>query len=151
MIVWFLHDFHTSLTEINYNVKEGSLEVSVRVFTDDLEATLTKLNNGKQVKIENDPKVIDPLLEKYLRKTLALVGKNKEVKFGKFYGKEKEADATWIYLEFFDCKNLSNYTIYNTIFLDMFSDQTNLMNVIYPTQKKTLVFKENNKTEAWPF
>ena len=46
-----LHAFHTSLTEIQYNAKEKSLEISIRMFTDDLEAALTKANNGQKIMI----------------------------------------------------------------------------------------------------
>ena len=145
------HDFHTSLTEINYNPKSGSLELSVRVFTDDLELTLTHFNKGKLVKIEDPETVVDPLIEQYIRKNLALVSPDKEVKFGKFYGKEKEADATWIYLEMFDCKQIKNYSLYNSIMLEMFSDQTNLVNILYPSQKKTIVFDSETKVSNCPF
>ncbi|HLO44801.1 MAG TPA: DUF6702 family protein [Leadbetterella sp.] len=145
------HDFHTSLTEINYNSKSGSLELSVRVFTDDLELTLTNLNKGKLVKIEDSENIVDPLIEQYIRKNLALVSPEKDVKFGKFYGKEKEADATWLYLEIFDCKQIKNYTIYNNIMQEMFSDQTNLVNIIFGNQKKTIVFDSKTKISPWPF
>lgn len=145
------HDFHTSITEINYNPKSGSLELSVRVFTDDLELTLTNLNKGKLVKIEDSENTVDPLIEQYIRKNLALVSPEKDVKFGKFYGKEKEADATWLYLEIFDCKQIKNYTIYNNIMQEMFSDQTNLVNIIFGNQKKTIVFDSKTKISLWPF
>ncbi len=145
------HDFHTSLTEINYNPKTSSLELSVRVFTDDLELTLTNFNNGKLVKIEDPEPTVNPLLEQYVRKNLALISPDKEVKFGKFYGKEKEADATWIFLEIFDCKQIKNFTLYNTIMQEMFEDQTNLVNIIYPSQKKTIVFDSETKVSTWPF
>jgi hypothetical protein len=145
------HDFHTSLTEINFNPKTGSLELSVRVFTDDLELTLTNFNKGKLVKIEDPEATVDPLIEQYIRKNLALISPDKEVKFGKFYGKEKEADATWIYLEIFDCKQVKNFTLYNTIMQEMFEDQTNLVNIIYPSQKKTIVFDSETKVSTWPF
>lgn len=145
------HDFHTSLTEINFNSKTGSLELSVRVFTDDLELTLTNFNKGKLVKIEDPEALVDPLIEQYIRKNLALISPDKEVKFGKFYGKEKEADATWIYLEIFDCKQVKNFTLYNTIMQEMFEDQTNLVNIIYPSEKKTIVFDSETKISTWPF
>lgn len=145
------HDFHTSLTEINFNSKTGSLELSVRVFTDDLELTLTNFNKGKLVKIEDPEAIVDPLIEQYIRKNLALISPDKVVKFGKFYGKEKEADATWIFLEIFDCKQIKNFSLYNTIMQEMFEDQTNLVNIIYPSQKKTIVFDSETKVSTWPF
>jgi hypothetical protein len=145
------HDFHTSLSEVSFNPKTGSLELSVRVFTDDLELALTNFNKGKLVKIEDPDAVVNPLIEQYIRKNLALVSPEKEVKFGKFYGKEKESEATWIFLEIFDCKQVKNFTLYNAIMQEMFTDQTNLVNVIYPSQKKTIVFNSQNRVSPWPF
>jgi hypothetical protein len=149
-INFWIHDFHTSLAEVHFNAKENSLEVSIRVFTDDLERCLTLQNGGKAVNLENDNKIINPLLESYFRKNFALISPNKSVKFGTYYGRENEADATWLYFEFKDCQHLEDFTLLNTIFTDMFSDQTNLVNVIYPSFKKTLAFDVKNKIEDWP-
>ncbi len=151
LFLFGFHDFHTSLTEVNYNAKTGSLEVSIRVFTDDLERMLNDKQPGKNLKIEDDAHKIDPILESYFRKNFALLSPNKEVKFGKFYGKEKEADATWLYFEISNCQHIQDHTIYNAIFQDMFTDQTNLINIIYPNGKKTLVFDQKTKIATWPF
>jgi hypothetical protein len=151
VLLFCVHDFHTSLTEVNYNSKTGSLEVSIRVFTDDLEKMLNENKQIKPLKIEDDSQKIDPLLEQYFRKNFALIGPNKEVKLAKFYGKEKEADGTWLYFEISDCQHIKEFTIYNAIFQDMFTDQTNLVNIIYPSGKKTIVFDQKSKTSNWPF
>jgi hypothetical protein len=151
VLLFWVHDFHTSLTEVNYNTKTGSLEISVRVFTDDLEKMLNENKQTKALKIEDEAHKIDPLLEQYFRKNFALIGPNKEVKLAKFYGKEKEADATWLYFEIADCQHITEYTLYNAIFQDMFTDQTNLVNIIYPTAKKTIFFDQKTKISIWPF
>jgi hypothetical protein len=147
----FFHDFHTSLTELNYNAKTGSLEASVRVFTDDLEMALTMLNEGKKVSMESDPKLLDALISKYIKRNFSLVGPGRQARIGTFYGKEKESDATWIYLEFFDCQNLNGWSVYNTIFTEHFSDQTNLVNVLVQKERKSLLFNTKTKLLAWPF
>jgi hypothetical protein len=151
VFLFLMHDFHTSLTEVNYNAKTGSLEVSIRVFTDDLERMLNENKQTKALKIEDEAQKIDPLLEQYFRKNFALIGPNKEVKLAKFYGKEKEADATWLFFEIADCQHIKEFSIYNAIFQDMFTDQTNLINIIYPSSKKTLVFDQKTKLADWPF
>jgi hypothetical protein len=157
LLVWaFLgfghfHDFHTSLAEITYNRENKSLEVSVRVFSDDLEKALTHLNKGKPVKMEEPDAMVNPLLELYMRKNFALVSPSKEVQKMKFYGKEKEAEATWIFIEVLDCENIKNFIFYNSLMQELFDDQTNLANIIYPTGKKTLVFDSKTKVHPWPY
>jgi hypothetical protein len=145
------HDFHTSLSEINYNDKTKSLEISIRVFTDDLELALSEINNNKKIKIEGEKTIIDPLIEKYIMKHLAIISPQKKVKLIKYYGKEQEAEATWIYAEMADCENIKDFTLFNTLFTDLFTDQTNLVNITSGSQKKTMLFDGKTKISAWPF
>lgn len=145
------HDFHTSLTEIQYNPKSGSLEVTIRVFTDDLEAALTGLNQGKKVSLELNPKGADALIQQYLQKHWGLINPQRQIKGFDYIGKEPELDATWLYVEVPQAQNLKGYTLFNTIFLELFDDQTNLTNVLYPNQRKTILFNQKVKSAPYPF
>ena len=145
------HDYHTSLTEITYNPKNKSLEVSMRLFTDDLELALTKLNGGKIITLESQAQVVEPLLELYIKKNFAIVSANKEVKKINYYGKDKESEATWVYIEILDCAQIKDFKLFNSLLVDLFSDQNNLVNIIYPSEKKTLVFDNKTRMISWPF
>jgi hypothetical protein len=146
-----VHDFHTSLTEINYNPKTKSLEMTIRVFTDDLERVLTEMNNGKSVKVDPKDYSTDPLILKYLRKHLAFVSPDKDVASYDFLGKEVELDATWLYVEVPAAANLKGYSIFNSILTELFDDQTNLLNLIYPDKKKSFVFDNKIRVVTYPF
>ena len=146
-----LHDFHTSLSEIKYNPKEKSLEISIRVFTDDFEKALTQLNNGQKVPINSNDTKSDAIIEKYLLRHFALISPAKQLKSFNYIGKELEGDATWIYLEIPNSQTLTEYIFLNDILLEQFADQTNLVNIFYPNQKKTIIFSSKNKTDIWPF
>ena len=37
-----IHDFHTSLAEVEYNTSSKTFEISLRVFTDDFEKALSQ-------------------------------------------------------------------------------------------------------------
>lgn len=146
-----VHDFHTSLTEINYNPKTKALEITIRVFTDDLELALTEINNNKAVKVKPTDFSTDPLILKYLRKHFAFVSPEKNVVPYEFLGKEIELDATWLYVEVPAATNLRGYTIFNSIMTELFDDQTNLLNLIYPDKKKSFVFDTKTKAVIYPF
>ena len=73
------HDFHTSITRMDYNAKEKSFEVSIRVFTDDLEKVLSKENGGQKFVVVNNDKN-DTFVEKYIRKHFALITTAKQKK-----------------------------------------------------------------------
>lgn len=138
------HDFHTSITRMDYNAKEKSFEVSIRVFTDDLESVLSKENGGQKFSVLNNDKN-DPYVEKYIRKHFAIVTTAKQKKPYLYIGKEQEADATWIYVEIPCSEAITGFSLQNSIMLDVFDDQVNLVNFNYQGQKKSYIFKNEDK------
>lgn len=146
-----VHDFHTSLTEINFNPKTKSLEMTIRVFTDDLEQALTESNGNSSVRIKPTDFSTDPLIVKYLRKHVAFVSPEKNVLPYDYLGKEIELDATWLYVEVPAAANLQGYTIFNSVMTELFEDQTNLLNLIYPDKKKSFIFDNKTKVAKYPF
>ena len=137
-----LHDFHTSITRMDFNVKEKTFEISIRVFTDDLEKALSKDNGGQKIVVLNNDKN-DPLVEKYIRKHFALLTSQKQKKAYAYIGKEQEADATWIYVEIPSPETVTGYVLQNSIMHDLFEDQVNLVNLNYQGQKKSYIFKKD--------
>ena len=141
------HDFHTSLTEMRYNEGSKAFEVTIRVFTDDLEAMIRAHDKGMSLSDANADKII----EAYIKRNFAFV-KGKEVLFGSFLGKESEDDVTWLYLEVNNGEVLfDGFKILNSIFFDYFDDQKNLVNVLYKKERTTLIFSDHNKLQAFPF
>lgn len=143
-----LHDFHTSLTQMHFDAKTQTVEVSVRLFTDDLETALTRENGGKKVRFEGADKP-DQLLEKYIRKHFAVADSQRRPRAYTYLGYEQEADAQWIYLEMpAPTEPFKNIVIKQDILMDLFSDQVNLVNIQYHQQKKTVVFRNNQPVQA---
>ena len=134
-----LHDFHTSLTEMRYNAKAKNFEISLRVFTDDLEKVLSATNQNRKFTLENNDKN-DPLVEAYIRKHFVVVNpKNQKLSFN-YIGREKEGEATWIYLEMSVNESINGSKIQNDVLIDMFDDQTNILNIFIQNQKKSYLY-----------
>ena len=140
------HAFHTSLSEVHYNTKEKSLEISIRMFTDDLEEALTKANNGQKIMIGGKHDNSDAILSRYIQQHFAIVTPQKSRKKLNVLGKELEGDATWVYVEIPECQDLKSHVLYNSIMQELFEDQSNLVNFFYLNHKKTFLF--NAKTKA---
>lgn len=138
------HAFHTSLTEMRYNTKSKGFEVSLRVFTDDLEKVLSHDNQNKKIIVENNDKN-DALVEQYVKKHFMLVNSKNQLKAVQYIGKEKEGDATWIYLELPMSEALSGLRLKNDVLIDMFEDQTNIVNVFVKEEKKSFIFNAKTK------
>ncbi|RYU97422.1 DUF6702 family protein [Emticicia agri] len=146
-----LHAFHTSLTEIQYNPREKSLEITIRLFTDDLENALTKLNNGQKIMVGGKNDNSDALLSKYIQQHFAIINPQKQKKPINYLGKEIEGDATWVYVEIPDSQAVKDHVIYNDIMQELFDDQTNLVNFFYTGQKKTFLFNSKIKSTTIEF
>lgn len=128
-----LHDFHTSLTEINYNTSTKSAEISIRIFTDDLA-------NALKTKINTNPRT-DALISKYIEAHFGFLNAQNQKIVLNYIGKEIENDAIWIYVESPLSYPINKYSLQNDILFEVFNDQTNLVNLKYLAQKKTLLFK----------
>ncbi len=122
-----------------YNPKEHLFELSIRVFTDDLEKALSA-TSGTKVRLSNEKKD-DPLLEKYVREHVAYMTPQRQPKALSYVGHEEEADANWIYLEMPYAERFRGGVMKQNILMDLFDDQVNMVNVQYQGQKKTFVFR----------
>ena len=138
------HAFHTSITEMRYNAKTKSFEISLRVFTDDLEKTLSANNQNKKSVIENTDKN-DPFIEQYVRKHFGITTPKNQKSIYQYIGKEKEGDATWIYLEMPVNEPLKGSKIQNDVLMDSFDDQTNIVNIFMNSEKKSYLFTVQHK------
>ena len=139
-----VHDFHTSLTEMRYNAKSKTFEISLRVFTDDLEKVLSATSQNRKFTLENNDKN-DPLVEAYIRKHFVVVNpKNQKLNIN-YIGREKEGEATWIYLELPVNESINGSKIQNDVLIDMFDDQTNILNIFMQNQKKSYLYNVKNK------
>ena len=141
------HPVHTSITQMQYNAAEKTFEVSLRVFTDDLEEALTKENNNQRVRL-SDKDANGPLVERYVRKHFGLTSASRQRKPFRYLGKEQEVDATWIYVEVPYNEPVQGSLLQQSMLMDLFDDQMNLVNVSYLTEKKTVLFRKSNTQQV---
>ncbi len=135
------HDYHVSVTQIQYNPAARSFEVSIRIFTDDLEKALS-LTHSRQRFVIKDNDQNDRFVEEYIRKSFVLTDSQKKNIPIKYVGKEQEADATWLYLEIPFQGTLNGCRLLNVTLMEAFDDQVNMTNVKFQSEKKTFLFKK---------
>ena len=110
-----LHPYYVSVTEIKHNAKSQSLEVSCRLFSDDLEVALNKMAQGK-VDILN-PKNTNQnneLIARYVPQHLKITVNGKPLVL-KFIGYEQESEATWCYFEVAGVRSAKNIGVSNDL------------------------------------
>lgn len=128
-IVSLMHPFFVSVIEINHNTKESTVEISVRIFTEDLEKTLQQNNKGK-VDMLNPPDkaLLDKQIGDYLTKKLQLRINGKPVAMH-YLGHEIQKESVWSYLEIPNIKSMKQLGINCTLLYDFEKMQSNIFHV----------------------
>lgn len=139
------HDFHASVTQMQYDPKEQVFEISIRIFTDDFEKVLSAESNSK-VNLSDSHKN-DALIEKYIRAHFAYINPQKQAKPIKYVGHEIEADANWLYLEMPYAEPFRGGQLKQNVLMEYFDDQVNMVNIQYQHQKKTFVFRKSQSVQ----
>ena len=140
------HEYHVSVTQMQYNPAARAFEVSIRLFTDDLEKGLSESNGKQRFVVKNGDKN-DAFVEKYIRASFVLTSSQKKPVTMQYVGKEQEEDATWVYLEIPFTGSLDGYKLQNNTLLEVFDDQVNMTNIKLPSDKKTLLFKKGQTVQ----
>lgn len=125
-----LHPFHVSVTEINHNAPDKTLEISCKLFTDDFEKILaknykTRVDLGK----EEFKTAMDSLVKKYINSHLSIKANGRATRFD-YLGFETDKEATYAYIEVSEVSSVSKMEIFNSILYDQFDDQLNIMHIV---------------------
>lgn len=136
------HPFHTSVTEIVFNEKDQLWEVSIRLFQDDLEVGLSAFQ-GK--KFQFQPQVeADELISKYIKNHVGFQVNRKLQTPYRYIGFEPQKDVIWVYLEIPTHQELRGVYFQNSLLVDVFPDQTNLVQVVRQDNKHSYLFKKDS-------
>jgi hypothetical protein len=143
-----LHKFYLSVTQVNYDQEQESLQITSRLFIDDFENIL-KERYGFTAHLATPAESEEAALyiEKYIRSkfVLAVNGTSREYSF---LGKRYDNDVMVCYLELtgVQAQQLSSISIYNDLLTDLFEDQKNIVHLTVKEQKKSFVLvKGDNK------
>lgn len=145
------HEFHLSKTTINYDTEERAIQVSTRIFIDDLEFSLKEIGfDSLKICTRKEKENAEQLIQEYLAKHLVIKMNGSDLDFT-FLGKEQSDDlaAVWCYLEAHDVSEFTEMSISNTILISQFGDQKNITMVQVDKEKVAhLLFTSDNILET---
>jgi len=129
--VWlaWLHPFFISLTEIRYNSNSGTMELSQKIFWDDLEVALgSEFKEKVDFLKPKDKAKLESQIKTYLLKHNQLWVNGKSVTLT-YLGYEVEEDAAWFYLESSATEMPKSVEVQSTVLLKDFDGQQNIVHV----------------------
>jgi hypothetical protein len=145
------HPFYVSVTEINQNLKENTLEISCKLFAEDFEATLNKDYKTPVDFSEGKSKpVLDKIIPDYINKHLTIVIDGKPTKLS-YVGFEKEKESAFCYFQVEGVSTCKKLDVINSLLHDFNDDQINIVHVVvngkrqstkldYPTRQASFTF-----------
>jgi hypothetical protein len=124
-----VHPFYVSVTEINQNAAEKTLEISCKFFTDDFEHTLEKIyKSNLDFTADKDKASFDKYIPDYIGKHFVLSLDGKPVKLN-YIGYEKEKESVYCYFEVTNTPAVNRMEISNNFLYELTQEQINIMHV----------------------
>ncbi|WP_420317111.1 DUF6702 family protein [Ekhidna sp.] len=125
----FIHPFHVSVSDIKYKEDQKVIQISTRIFLDDLELALRAYTGNETLDImaKENWDFVNKNLGKYLLTRMKLWDeKGKEYELN-YIGAEIEEDVMWCYVEIEKVKKLKQVKVWNSILHEVWGDQENLV------------------------
>ena len=146
LLSFTMHKYYLSLTQIEYNNEEKSIQIIINVFMDDIEEALNKTYKvDLKLTTKDELKDNDKYFSEYLSKKLHLKVNDKPVSFN-YLGKEYEGDLVYFYLEIKNISDVATINITNQILMDYFPKQQNLIkSKVNKKHKSLLLTKDDDK------
>ena len=146
------HPFHVSVCDIEHDAKTNALQISQRIFMDDLEVGLKEFHKLEKVDTYKPKDVarLDSLMDAYFKAKLFISVDGKSVEY-KFLGSELEGDARWAYLEVEGVTGLKEAEVSNLILTEAFDDQENIVHFKANGKLKSYRLNKDNKVVTFKF
>ncbi len=146
-----IHKFYVSVTEVEYNTNNKSLQIITRVFVDDIEDLLQE-RYSQSIHLDEDDETVNvnSYLQEYLKEKLVFLVNETEMTFT-FIGKEYEDDLILCYLEIENISSLQTIEITNKVLMDLFEGQQNIVHVKDGKKRKSLILEKGRDTGMLKF
>ena len=133
-----VHPLYISVTEMEYNATEKSLEISCKVFTDDFEKALAKANDALvDMYHPKDKALLEKQIAAYISGHLLVKVDGKPLIL-EYVGYELEEQSTWSY---YQVSKLSaapkKVEVYSSVFYELYDKQINILHVTVGGNRKS--------------
>jgi hypothetical protein len=144
-----LHPFFVSVTEINHNAKEKDLEITCKIFVEDMEATLEK-NYKAKVDLSVQSPQADRFIRDYIGRHLLLAVEGKRVTLA-YVGFEKQSESVYCYFHVPQTAFLKKLSVTNSLLHDFTDRQVNILHAASGGKRQSVKLDFPNKDAVFEF
>ena len=132
------HKFYVSLTTVEHNAAEQSLEITMRLFADDLERVVAR-ESGKP--LTHGQPGFDAAVFAVVQRALTVRQADGRPLTLTWVGLENKVDVTWVYVEGKDVASTAGLTVRDAIFQDVYQEQVNMLHLNDARGRRVIDFR----------
>jgi len=142
------HKFYVSNTLIHHNAQSQNFEITMKIFTDDLERAIEskrqeKLRLGDE---DREHTLANEWIGDYLLDRFSVSLDDKPCAL-QFLGKEVDYEMTYCYLEIHNVVDFHSLSIRNEALLELFPEQQNIVDIDFQGWKQRILLDNNHSTK----
>ena len=151
VLCFSFHKFYMSVTQIEYVESQQAVQIISRVFIDDIEDVIEeRYETNLFLNTEKENINFEQLLEQYIRKKFEVYIDEEKQEYT-FIGKEYEEDMLVFYLEIKEVTALRTIRVQNSILMDLFDEQQNIIHVKKGGSRQSLLLSEGESSGVLNF
>ncbi len=134
------HKFYVSVTQIDFVPNKKRVEITSRIFIDDLEKALERkfkkkfyLTSSKEIENAN------ALIHEYLKEKFK-ISINKKSQNIEFLAKELEGDVLIFYTKIAVSKKINTFEVFNSLLTEVYKEQQNIVHTNINGNKNSFLF-----------
>jgi len=139
------HRFYSAIYQINFVPKKKMIQITTRIFADDLNEALKK-QYSKRTFIGSEKQSPEDiaLMKKYIADKFKLIV-NGQLKSMEFLSQENENNVLICYFRIKDISKINSLEIENSILTEVFPEQQNIIQFNNNGEKKSLLLTSSTK------
>ncbi len=141
-----IHKFYISVTNIEYSKKDKALQITSRIFVDDIEDLLEeRYEIAPKLDTEQELDNVNTYIDRYLSGHLIVKINGEPVNFD-FLGKEYDDDIMKCYMEIpgIERQDITSIEVINRTLFDMFPEQQNIVHIKLDDNRKSFILIKGN-------
>jgi len=143
------HKFYMGIFQVNYAAEKKMIQITSRIFVDDLNKAIEKKYNKKAfIGTDKETPADVELLKKYLTENFSIKINNQSKSIA-FLSKELEADDVLVcYSRITAVEKFKTLEIVNSILVDWNAEQQNITHISAFGTKRSVLFTESSRKEV---
>ncbi len=145
------HAYYISICEVAHNAQAKTLEITFKIFTDDLEdAIVAQGGDTLRLGTPQEAQSAGRYIFSYLKNNVAFIVAGDTIAFH-YVGKEVEMDVAWCYVEAKGVAAIKKIEVMSRLLIELHDEQTNIVHVKTGGARKSLLLHKSKTNGVLEF